>query len=92
MFVLEISTANETSMSELGNNWKVVSPTTAGVNTEKRENSQHAVVDNLLVLSGGFGGADVLTHIVDQTIAYDSENNSWKKYPNYFEGNINRQM
>jgi N-acetylneuraminic acid mutarotase len=92
MFVLDISKANGASMSELQSNWKVVTPNTAGVNTERRESSQCAVVGGNLVLSGGFGGADIATHMVDQTIAYDSESNSWKKYPNYFEGNINRQM
>jgi hypothetical protein len=94
MFVLDISQANTSSMSDLQNNWKVETPNTAGVNTEKRRYSQCAVVGGTqLLLSGGYGGADALTPIVDQTIAFDVVTKSWKKYPNYLEGSFgNRQM
>jgi hypothetical protein len=94
MFVLDISQANGTSMADLQNNWKVETPNTAGVNVEKRQYSQYAVVGGTqLLLSGGYGGANALTPIVDQTIAFDVESKSWKKYPNYIEGSFgNRQM
>jgi N-acetylneuraminic acid mutarotase len=94
MFVLDITQSNASTMNDLGNNWKAISPNTAGVIVEKRTYSQTAVIGGTqLLLSGGFGGANSDTALVDQTIVYDAESNSWKKYPNYIEGSFgNRQM
>jgi N-acetylneuraminic acid mutarotase len=93
MFVLDISNANGVSMTELQDSWKIETPNTAGVNTEKRRGSQCGTVGTKLVMSGGVGNADSDPAMVDQTIAYDVEDNTWKKYPNYVEGTFgNRQM
>lgn len=93
MFVLDITQANGSSMSDLQNNWKVDTTNVYGVNTEKRRNSMSAVVGgNQLVISGGFGGVGTAVSIVNQTIAFNVETKSWKSYPNYMEGTINRQM
>jgi hypothetical protein len=92
MFMLDISKANGANMTELENNWKPVIPNTAGINNQRRENSQcEAIEGTRLVLSGGYGGTDVA--MVDQTIVYNAEDNTWKKYANYMEGTFgNRQM
>jgi hypothetical protein len=94
MLVLDISQANATSMNDLQSKWQVETPHTAGVNTEDRKEGQCAVVGGtLLLLSAGYSGSNTLHSIVDQTIAFDVESKSWKKYPNYMEGYFgNRQM
>jgi hypothetical protein len=92
MFILDISQANGANITELQSNWKPITPNTAGVDVQRRENSQcEAIEGTHLVLSGGYGGTDVA--MADQTIAYNAEDNTWTKYANYMEGSFgNRQM
>jgi hypothetical protein len=81
-------------MSTLRDSWKIVTPNTAGVNTEERGSCQYATVGGTrLVLSGCYNCISKGGPISNQTIVYDVETNSWKSYPNYLEQPYgNRQM
>lgn len=82
------------TMVELASNWTLIQPNTNGVNLETRKAPQNEKIsDTQLLISGGYGGAGAHIPIVDQTIVYDAETNSWSKYANYEEGSYgNRQM
>lgn len=94
MYELDITQAYKANMSMLGDSWKVVIPDTAGVNTEERGSCQYAAIGGMrLVVSGCYNCLSKGAPISDQTIVYDAETNSWKKYLNYTEQPYgNRQM
>lgn len=92
MYRLDLS--KNATMAELATNWTLVQPNTNGVTVESRKGPQFAKIsDTQLVFSGGYGGGANNAPILDQTIVYDAETNSWSKYANYAEGSFgNRQM
>lgn len=93
MLSLDVSKANHTSMSEFENQWATESPNTAGISIPRRRDNQYAVVGSQLVLSGGSSNPEWDPGLVDQTIAYNADDNTWRSYPNYVEDNFgNRQI
>jgi hypothetical protein len=82
---LEIANANRVRMSTLANNWIVTTVETDTMEAESRQNSQYAAVDGKYLIISGGRNIDATARIVNQTIVYDIQTLSWKKYPDYEE-------
>jgi hypothetical protein len=80
-------------MDTLANSWTIENPIAGGASIELRDSIQYAAVNGTLLIVSGGSNTDTTTSIVDQTIVYDVQSKSWKKYPNYEENPYgNRQM
>lgn len=92
MYMLDLS--QSATMAQLANNWTLIQPNTNGVTVDSRKCPQVAqITDSEIIYSGGYGSSANDNPILDQTIAYSAETNSWSKYPNYVEAPYgNRQM
>lgn len=91
--MLDLSTCNGETATEIQKKWLTVSSDTNGVNLQARYRPQAIAFpdgDGFLI-SGGYSATS--KSIADQTIVYNVSTNKWSKYQNFKDGSYgDRQM
>lgn len=85
LMYLDIVYSSGNSTKELADKWTNITPMTNNASVQPRDNPQSTVLPDgkTLLLSGGWNSDDSL--LVSQTLAYNSDNNSWSVYTGYTE-------